>query len=63
MSGDPTAYPLAEKIALLAGVDTWHTPASAGVPVSARMPDTAAIISGPTRSADAGASRASMPPA
>ena len=45
MSGDPTAYPLAEKIALLAGVDTWHTPASAGVP-SIRMSDGPAGVRG-----------------
>ena len=45
MSEDPTAYPLAEKIALLAGVDTWHTPASAGVP-SIRMSDGPAGVRG-----------------
>ncbi|MEL0075713.1 MAG: hypothetical protein VW708_06230, partial [Ilumatobacter sp.] len=44
MSADHSA-PLAERISLLAGSDTWHTPASAGVP-AIRMSDGPAGVRG-----------------
>lgn len=41
----PTTYSFEERVALLAGIDTWHTPASAGVP-AIRMSDGPAGVRG-----------------
>ncbi|MEY2973991.1 MAG: beta-glucosidase protein [Actinomycetota bacterium] len=44
-SDDPTSLPVSERVALLAGVDSWHTPAAAGVP-AIRMSDGPAGVRG-----------------